>query len=297
MDNELIESEAACVRAGLNPMFGRYERTFNFAPVSYASPASVREAFVQQVRAAMGVRYVFSGFVQLSILLHLETQLVRESDRYGDLDNYAKSIGDALKGREGILIDDCQVQDLHISWVDAVTPSFDIRIEGIEEAYVYKEGLCLYEMPDDLYYPQSSLAWARGGPEQLQEIDILCGLLAFAHAARSKKAFRHLMRQGGATPREGFQNGQLLALLQIGFHTSRAAASGFEMVPYRVWQARWEALKGDPELGARARDLDAIFDRLRNENPLMSLSRPDIQDLLKRRRSAVLDTSTIDVDG
>jgi hypothetical protein len=54
-----------------------------------------------------------------------------ETSDTADLDNYAKSILDGLKGPDGILLDDTQVQTLIISYIDNYEregPFFDVSI-------------------------------------------------------------------------------------------------------------------------------------------------------------------------
>ena len=50
--------------------------------------------------------------------MYLNEQRRYETPDSGDLDNYAKVICDALKGKNGILIDDIQIQRLNIGWID-----------------------------------------------------------------------------------------------------------------------------------------------------------------------------------
>jgi hypothetical protein len=166
-----MEAELRRARDGRNPMFGNWRQRFAFEPVPRTAPAEVRRAFGRRVRSEIGTQYSFSSDVRLEITLYLDLQTVRETSETADLDNYAKSICDAPKGSDGIVLDDCQVQCLTILWIDHSYVGFDVEMRsGDPDAFVLKS-VESYEMPDGLYYPTSRNAWYQSGVSMPPERD------------------------------------------------------------------------------------------------------------------------------
>jgi hypothetical protein len=196
------------------------------------------------LRAELGNRFLFSNFVQLTVTLRLDQQTLMETDAYGDLDNYAKAISDAIKGRDGILIDDCQIHRLDIAWEFWERPSFELQIKAMsEDDFVLKEGLKLYGMPDGLFYPQAEAVWDDGDAKALTTRDFYAGLLIWEAMTRNKRDLRHSSRRIGASKLEAFRFTQPISPIQIGLHRTRAIASGVEMVEHADWRAGCECFK------------------------------------------------------
>lgn len=153
---------------GLVPLMGIWKQTFDLRPVSHSNRGSTRAAFIQNVRERLNNKFMFSRFIEVIITLRLDTQTVMESDAYGDLDNYSKTINDALKGRDGLFIDDCQIYRLGVGFELTSHTSFDVEIRAmVSDEFVLKAGLKLYGMPNGLYYPQATAVWENGQVDQL----------------------------------------------------------------------------------------------------------------------------------
>jgi hypothetical protein len=119
--------------AGLNPMFGEWQKAFNFPPVPHRDGGGRLRAFHEAIAAELTNRWIYSHEIQVEITLHLDVQTVL------DLDNYAKAILDGLKGPRGIMFDDTQVQALAISWLDGYgDPSFTVAARGSPDDFVLK---------------------------------------------------------------------------------------------------------------------------------------------------------------
>ena len=112
---EDMEFEYKRYMQGHNPLNGIWEQIFKFPPVSYSNKSEAKIKFKEKVQSLLSVQYIFVNEIQLTITLYLNEEKMRTTPEYGDLDNYAKSICDALKGHDGIMIDDCQIQRLDIS--------------------------------------------------------------------------------------------------------------------------------------------------------------------------------------
>src|SRR6476619_1946032 len=116
--DEPFEIERRDAAAGINPMFGEWQQTFDLEPVSYANSGNARATFKAMVRERLTNKYVFVGDISLRVVLYLDEQKMLERPSYGAIDNHAKQLLDTIKGHGGLLIDDCQVQHIDISWID-----------------------------------------------------------------------------------------------------------------------------------------------------------------------------------
>lgn len=242
-EKELLEIEAQRYKAGYNPMFGEFNRRFDFAPVPYSGSKNNRHKFIKQVqRELVDVKFVYFGEVKLDITLYFDEQKRLETPELADLDNYAKLLCDALKGPHGLLIDDTQIQSLFISWID--TPLhyyFTIRLNGNPDDYIMKP-ISLYEMPNRLFYPISSKSWTKeviksNTPKQRNL------LLAILYVMiKNSWDFRQTLQQEGWQRMEAFWASRGLSPILVGFHKSRVVDSGFNLYHLEEWTAN-EAFK------------------------------------------------------
>lgn len=233
-----FETEAAGAKAGFNPMFGGWRQRFDFAPVPHRGTGGpARQAFQDAIRAQLTNKFVFWGEVQVIITLFLDVQTVLETSETADVDNYAKSILDALKGPQGIIIDDTQVQALTISWIDSHEVYFEIEMRGSVDDFFTKP-LRFFEMPDGLFYPQPTHAWDPAGPKPYTDLDHFGGLTITEMMAGGKRRMRHVLRQAGQTRLQASRNSAYFETQLRGFHRSRLADSGYELVLSGEWQAR-----------------------------------------------------------
>jgi hypothetical protein len=233
--DEPFEIEARGAAEGINPLFGVWREKFDIEPVSYATPGPSRAAFKQALRDQLKNKFVFVGEVRLVVALHLDEQKMLETPAYGDLDNYAKQLLDSIKGQGGLLIDDCQVQRLDISWIDVPHGAyFEIEITSSPDDFL-PVPLKLYEMPDGLFYPISDRVWTQTGIVDVPEGSVQAMAQVLAEMIRAKKARRHELRQEGIPQFRAFQLGKYVSPMLIGFHQSRVMASGYELVPRSVW--------------------------------------------------------------
>lgn len=235
--DEAFATEEAGAKAGLNPMFGGWSQRFDFAPVPHRGTGGpARQAFQDAIRGQLTNKFVFWCEVQVIITLFLDVQTVLETSETADVDNYAKSILDALKGPEGIIIDDTQVQALTISWIDSHETYFEVEVRGTVDDFFTKP-LRFFEMPDGLFYPQPTHAWHPAGPKPYTELDHFGGLTITEMMAGGKRHMRHVLRQAGQTRLQASRNSTYFETQLRGFHRSRLADSGYELVSSREWRA------------------------------------------------------------
>jgi Holliday junction resolvase RusA-like endonuclease len=220
---------------GINPLMGRFEKTFKFPPVPYGSRQ--RNVFKEKIIDALqNIEYLFFGEVRLEIILYLNEQKRYETPELADLDNYAKLICDSLKGSTGILIDDCQIQSLNVSWIDTnIEGYFEIIINGHPDEYLMKP-LKIYEMSNTLFYPISDRIWTTEGiREAVPDIDILNYL---DKMTITSKKFRHTIRKSGTDQDRAFQLSHYLSPVLTGFHKNRVIDSGFEIIELKDWKGK-----------------------------------------------------------
>jgi Holliday junction resolvase RusA-like endonuclease len=231
---EAFEIEAAGAKAGLKPMFGEWRQQFAFAPVPHRGAGGpARAAFQAQIREALTDHFVYWGEVQLIITLYLDVQTVLETSDTADVDNYAKGILDALKGPNGILIDDTKVQALTVSWIDSHETYFEVEIRSSPDDFMIKP-VGFYEMPDGLY-------WDKAGPVSATDMDMFAGLTISEMMAGGKKHMRHVLRQAGMTRLKAGQATSPIETQLRGFHRSRLFDAGYELVGLADWRARRSA--------------------------------------------------------
>lgn len=264
--DEQLRLERQSANAGLNPMFGEWQHRFDFQPVPYGNGAAQRGEFRAAIQAELKNRWLYANEIHLEITLHVDVQTTLETDESADLDNYAKAILDGLKGPNGIMIDDTQVQALTISWIDAYgPPAFTIEAKGSPDDFVQKPQE-FYEMPDGLWYPHGRYLWSQGASEPCDDFNHFVGLSIMEMMSSAKKRTRAEMRKAGANRLRAYQQGKYLSNSARGFHRSRIEGD-FPLHGRRQWQtARAQWAESDPERWAEIeqmlRDMREHQDRL-----------------------------------
>lgn len=244
--DEAFEHERIGANAGLNPMFGHWQHRFAFAPISYAAGGVKRAAFREAIQAEIKNRFFYTNEVRLDIVLHLDVQTVLETDETADVDNYAKAILDGLKGPNGILFDDTQVQALTVYWLDSYGRDrtyFEVSISSSPDDFMLKP-VEFYEMPDGLWYPHGRRMWSYGGQEDQSDRNHYAGLLILEVMSSVKRDARHLFRKSGMDRLQAYQQGMYVSSSARGFHRSRID-EGFPVHPRRNWQAAFETWRSD----------------------------------------------------
>lgn len=220
--------------------FSRWRKEFPFAAVPYTSGSNSRREFLERVRQAICSDLTYCDHVQVTITIYVDEYKQLERDDYADLDNYAKSILDSIKGADrGIIIDDSQVQWLAISWIDSSEEHFEVTVENpISGLVSHRNGLKLYEMPDRLYYPIPSLLLAPDG-SILQETCTAATIMrnAVYEMVRNKCTMRHRLRQDGTDQRGAYQASLVVAPILSGLHKSRAIESGYPLIQMSAWRS------------------------------------------------------------
>ena len=207
---------------------GSLEIKFPFAPESTKNRGRFRKA-VHNVIQSEGVDFLLTGEVHVRWALFLDEEQRRRTDRYADCDNYVKTLNDAIKGPEGILIDDTQVQSLSVSWIDTrETEYFELVIESrIDDSL--RKPLALYELADDLYYPATDEFAGHLIPLAEQTI------LRAVHVVNKIEA------AGSPGDRRRWDILRMALPNLTGFHKSRVIDSGFPLYGRHEWESLFAA--------------------------------------------------------
>ncbi|WP_160000714.1 RusA family crossover junction endodeoxyribonuclease [Roseomonas sp. 18066] len=249
MDNDgdgWLDQEREGARSGINPMFGEWRQHFDLDAVPYGDGGAKRAAFRHEVQSRLRNKFFFSGDVQVNITLYMDIRKIRETSSTADVDNYAKCLLDALKGPDGIILDDSQVQSLSIHWLQKLrhkNSSFEVEIKASPDSFCLKP-ISFYEMPNSLWYPFSEYLWTDGKPQPCSKRDLYTGLKIEASMTDAARKGRHLARQLRASDTEAYW--KLLPLTSSdvrGFHRSRID-DGFSMFDLKTWRgmmAIWAA--------------------------------------------------------
>ena len=237
MPEEPFHTESKGAENGVNPFFGEWRQRFRFSPVASTAKPERRQNFRQRIQEAIGCSFYFTDEVKVEITLHIDEQRIRETDQTADLDNFAKCILDCLKGKNGILIDDCQIQSLHISWIDIYDDNewFEVEIRGHPDEFLLRD-VVLYEMPDKLWYPLSNHSWDNGEALPVNEVTRLAGPLILEAMTDFSRKLRSKMRATGLSRMQAYRKSKYHSTGARGFHKSRVEGE-FDLVPMKKWKA------------------------------------------------------------
>jgi len=239
--DDFFDVEAESARAGLSPMFGEWQKTFQLKPISHAAKGLERQRFKSRIQSELTNRFFFSDEVSVEIQLYLDVQKIIETSETADLDNFAKSILDGIKGMKGLLIDDSQVQSLNISWLDSIaadTPQFEVKISSSPDSFIPKP-TTFYEMADGLWCPLSDYAWNEGEFQKISKRERFFILLHEDQMRSTNRKLRHKLRQRGFTTPKAFQFANRFASGFRGFHKSRIDPE-FAMLGRSQWISDFE---------------------------------------------------------
>jgi Holliday junction resolvase RusA-like endonuclease len=279
--DESLEHERKGADARLNPMFGDWQHRFKFAPVPYAAGGAKREAFRSAIQRELTNKLFYSNEVRLDIILFLDVQTVLETDETADVDNYAKAILDGLKGPNGILFDDTQVQALTIYWLDSYGREqtyFEVSISSSPDDFMLKP-VEFYEMPDGLWYPYGRRLWSDAGQDQ-SDRNHYAGLLILEMVSSAQKEARHLFRGRGMDRLRAYQNALYLASSARGFHRSRIE-EGFTVHTHREWRGAFEAWRA--ENGDQITEIEHMVARVGESRQAMAKALAGVHRNAKRK--------------
>jgi len=220
-----------------------WSQNFQLKPIPYGATErrERRAEFKAAVQALIEADIFFVDDIKLEITIFLDQQETYETDKNADLDNYAKMIIDCLKGVNGIIVDDTQIQSLHISWIDTVQePSFAIEAVTFLPDTTFSKNFKLYEMPDKLWYPIRHDLTVEKGDESYQ---FHMGLILASNDIGCRVQIRQTARRKKISKFEAYRISGMMTGYLRGFHKSRIIDSGFELVDHSTWKAELDQWK------------------------------------------------------
>lgn len=251
LTEENYQTEKDGYDLGNNPYFGKWEQRFDFPPVSYSNKSELKQKFKTKLQSKISTNYIYTQQIQLQIILYLNEEKMLNTPEYGDLDNYAKTICDAIKGSNGLIIDDCQIQRLDISWIDIPNESyFEIEIQSTPDDYCYNK-LSLYEMNDKMYYPISEKTWDNGEMLDMDLESKFFGIASYSMLTHVKKKIHHKLRENGTSPIDAYYDAKRLSPTVLGYHKTRIIDSGFDIIKKSIWKdelKNWLSTSDDSDL-------------------------------------------------
>ncbi|QYK07594.1 RusA family crossover junction endodeoxyribonuclease [Shewanella mangrovisoli] len=130
----------------------------DISPVSVQSKnAKRKEELVDTIRSAFShLNYFLSGDVSFHLTWQLNEQTRLETSSSSDLDNILKPLIDSCCGIDGVLIDDNQLDDVHVQWVnyyDNANSKITLTLKFNPNETIPKAGLVFVEIDNDLYLP------------------------------------------------------------------------------------------------------------------------------------------------
>lgn len=126
------------------------------APVSFQATSIRKKCLITTIQSLVSpCRYLLSGDVKLTIEWLVSERARYESDSSADVDNIIKPILDALCGPDGLIIDDCQIQELTCYWthLHSCPERLYIELRFQDDIYLIKEGLVFLDIGKGLYFP------------------------------------------------------------------------------------------------------------------------------------------------
>jgi Holliday junction resolvase RusA-like endonuclease len=130
----------------------------DISPITLQSKNTQRREKLQKIlkSALSNIDYVLSGDVSFHLTWQLHQQKRLETSNSADLDNILKPLIDSFCGIDGVLIDDNQLDDVHVQWVNYYNYDNDkviISLKFNPSETIKKSGLVFVEMESNLYLP------------------------------------------------------------------------------------------------------------------------------------------------
>ncbi len=126
--------------------------------ITSQSKKALQRDLKQAISGELGkIKWLISGKVQVEVHWYLDSVERQITSKIGDLDNISKPLLDSLSGPSGILIDDCQINSIHMTW-GSINHTKDYSICRILVTFnndytVEKGNLCFLEVRNAIYTP------------------------------------------------------------------------------------------------------------------------------------------------
>lgn len=208
--------------------FGEYSFTIYGRPASLQSSSNIKEQYKLKIKNEIkDCPNIFVREIGVRIEWYTDFSERYEKDSSYDIDNIVKPTLDAMTGREGLFIDDCQVQNVECFWVDKDPGSEDslhIRVFSLEKNDDYvleKDKVCFFQKDGPVYYlvPIISKDGTRIFYKSCKDV--------FLSAEKLRSCFED--KNIGDEKAKKFEM-CLLPMMAIKYHKTRINKSGFSYV-------------------------------------------------------------------
>lgn len=105
-----------------------YVKIVGFVPaLSLQSSKTRKQPYMVAIREALAnaTDFVLMGDVKVTIAVYTDYWVRYRTNRVADIDNIVKPLLDSISGKNGVLVDDGQVQGIDVSWQDKSGVPFD----------------------------------------------------------------------------------------------------------------------------------------------------------------------------
>ncbi|MCB0505947.1 MAG: RusA family crossover junction endodeoxyribonuclease [Cyclobacteriaceae bacterium] len=152
-----IENTLKQVEDGNIPSpFGEIQLELNLEPISQGSSSKQKSKLRTALKnLCQHYKFLLSGDVQIEIQWMVNQQYRYEYHKAPDIDNIIKPLLDSMCGKEGLIIDDTQVQYIGSYWMDWANQNHQLKItvKYLADDYVLKSNLIFIEFDKGLCLP------------------------------------------------------------------------------------------------------------------------------------------------
>lgn len=138
------------------PDSGEIRIVLPIAPVSLQASRKHKDVVHSAIRkVTKTAKYIITGDVSVDIEWLVHEHHRYETDKSPDVDNILKPILDALCGKDGLLLDDCQVQSVACRWIDWTRDDqqITISIQCFPDDWLQKKPLVFVHLGKGLCMP------------------------------------------------------------------------------------------------------------------------------------------------
>lgn len=185
--------------------------------VTVQSKKATQESLTEKISVELkNFKWLILGKSQIEIHWLINSVEKQETDKIGDLDNITKPILDTLVGKDGIFIDDSQINSIHTTWT---TKNFT-RKDNIVKLIIYFNNDYTI-LKDNLYFLQTSKVVYTPLNFDINNKDELKAIKLFIEAFKLKRVYSERFKNQYNTNME-----QYLVCSKYEFHRTRL--NGFD---------------------------------------------------------------------
>jgi Holliday junction resolvase RusA-like endonuclease len=156
METELEDLIDQANRGEAPSPFGKMEFVVHGAPSSIQAKKEKRDEYIASIKKQLNsYQFILTGEIILNITWLIPTKSRYETDGSADIDNCIKPIIDALTGKDGLFVDDCQIRGLYICWrhITSEDERLIFELEFDADSFSQKSKLAFVQLDKGLCTP------------------------------------------------------------------------------------------------------------------------------------------------